>query len=137
MKKKILSQVCRYDQGIALRECGVDQNHSTYYLNKNGDNYTLTHTFLQPFENNDDNPWVAVFTVSELGELLPAKAWSMKIESGEWIAEYECCSERHRSAACQTESAARADLLLRLLKQNVVHADDVNRRLANIYQAAA
>ena len=136
MKKKILNQVCRYEQGIALRESGVDQHGSTYYLNKNGDNYTLTHTYLQPFENNDDNPWVAVFTVSELGELLPAKAWSMKKESGEWMAEYKCNGTRYISAPQETESAARADLLLCLLKQGAVLADEVNRRLAHIYQAA-
>ena len=136
MKMKILSQVCRYDQGIALRECGVDQNGSTYYLTKSGDNYTLTHTFLQPFENNEDNPWVAVFTVSELGELLPAKAWSMKKEDGAWMAEYESNGVRYASSPNDTESAARADLLLRLLQQKVVLAEDVNRRLAHIYQAA-
>jgi hypothetical protein len=127
-KMKLLKQICRHDQGVALRDMGIVQDQSTYFLNKTGEHYTITHTFIQPFETSEGNPWVAVYTVAELGELLPEGSVSFK-SNGKWIARYQdkaiCCF----IALCDSEAQARADLLLLLLQLKVVSPESVNHKL--------
>lgn len=127
-KMKLLKQICRHDQGVALRDMGIIQDKSTYFLNKTGEHYTITHTFIQPFESTEGNPWVAVYTVAELGELLPAGSWSIK-SNDKWQARFQnemiCCF----SELSETEASSRAALLLTLLEQNIVKAEAVNQKL--------
>lgn len=129
MIEKILKQVCKYEQGLTLRKLGILQEHSTYYLYHTGKDVIVTHTFIQPYESQGDSPWVAVFTVAELGDLLPVGTLVRKTANG-WQAELNTDAALIRSGFHDVEAHSRAELLILLLENKAFTIKQFNSKLA-------
>lgn len=127
---KLENQCCTREQSKRLKELGISQNSTEYFLKGVDDLYTGT--FLKRMANgkNDDNASSA-FTVAELGVLLSAATLGVMLPVWNGAAfsvdislatgwDYNCF---------EFEAQARAAMLIYLLENNLVTAEECNTRL--------
>ena len=129
---KLQDQVCTIEQGKRLMELGVNAPSLFYYA---GDSIRVS--ISEEFSGsaivlNMDNPNSChAYTVAELGAMLPALVTSKRtVSTGEW---YIFGSE-NTGYVCdrfKTEAEAKASFLIHLLEQNLITAEECNKRINN------
>lgn len=121
---KIEDQVCTLDQAKRLNDLGVVQGASAFYHNTNSgeiehNSHHKTGTFYHA------KYCFSAFTVAELGVML--KGRTMPIWWDLW--EGFCYKEGSQPRGYGTEAQARAAMLLYLLENKCITAEEVNKRL--------
>jgi hypothetical protein len=115
---KIEAQVCTFQQAKRLKELGVDQKS---YFVMGESRRELCESWM--LDGNED-VFVSMFTVAELGVMLPGIFDQPKKSTTEKFWYYQVV--QHTRKEFPTEAQARADVLLYLLEKKVVTAGDVN-----------
>jgi hypothetical protein len=120
------SQVCSLESATKLKELGV-QRESLFYH----------HASLNKISWRGDIPisrsefgdrYIPAFTVAELGEMLPTDyCLSGKTEYEEPFRAFWCGLENISWLWAETEAEARAQMLIHLLENHLVTAEDINK----------
>lgn len=156
---KIENQVCSLEQAKRLKELGVVQHSAFYHYKQivNGVSevriYPLFHEDFGRHAKNESldralsgdskNEIYSAFTIAELGIILPHNFISHrhdpKVSDNYWVvkldynSECDVCAQAHPTihfnSESQTESCSRAAMLIYLLENGTVTADDVNATL--------
>jgi hypothetical protein len=128
---KIKDQVCTPEQAIKLKALGIDQR-ATYYHTVLGD---ILHPGYLPSDVKDQGGLLgAAYTVAELGMMLPAGYDTMRFTDiqDHWFG-YDTSGDTYPSdEAYDTEAEARGAMLVLLLENKTITAEDVNYRLNQI-----
>ncbi len=137
---KIENQVCPFEHAKRLKKLGVMQESLHYYSEKFGivtktrSGFAIVES-MQPGapdllkEDITLNEYYAAFTVAELGIALPysINSAAMIIENGNDIKYVSY--PRIKTTFGTTEAQARANMLIWLLDNKYITADEVNRRV--------
>lgn len=126
---KIELQVCTLEQAKRLKELGVKQEslfvHQSYSYNK---------IKLTDWDNrNNLLGFYSAFTVAELGEMLPPWQFAYKQSTGHYAAykfhENEFVCQGVIPTTYETEAECKAAMLIHLLENSLITAEEVNRNL--------
>lgn len=129
MKQGIKWQVTSLDVSRRLKELGVRQESVfAWVLTENKKSGEIEHNIC--YEWDVFPPYVveciSAFTVSELGETLPyrvhRKTWSSQLHPNSG---WECSYENSIVKTAETEANARGKMLIYLLENNLVKAEDL------------
>lgn len=138
---KAENQCCAREQAQRLAELGVGNTNDIgsifYWVHDLGEGWELSY-FMEIPRFLHIEEMVSAFTVSELGVMLPPilidhatpHQWH-KNDTDKWLVEYfndDVLSPKF-SAAGDTEAQARAAMIIFLLENNLITADEVNKRL--------
>lgn len=125
---KIENQVCSLKQAKHLKAFGIIQR--SYF------NYYRINTFEQySLGSGESGFWYSAFTVAELGVMLPASAYTVyqplnnKSYSFLDAEDLTSCDNVRLFSIHATEAEARAAMLIYLLENNIITADEVNKKL--------
>lgn len=132
---KLQDQVCRLQQSKKLNQLGIIQGGSVFYFDTEQIDVEVP-IFNSGF--NGDGQYFnaetcfAAFNVAELGIMCNSETytWRTGSENSEY-AHWEWIDEGNTNAmgVYATEAEARAEMLIYLLKNNLVTAGEVNARL--------
>lgn len=121
---KLEDQVCSLESAKRLKELGVRQDSYFYW---NGIMTDVENKLVGIIKNDFSNDGYSAFTVAELGEMLPPFV----------VTEKYLCRGKPRFMSCETEtmechawhddreSEARAKMLIHLLEQGIVTAEEM------------
>ncbi len=126
-------QVCTTAQAKILRELGILQKSLFYYHPSFKRPVIGTEMFTTEgglhLVCNDKTRSISTFTVAELGAMLPAEFFAIKDYRGYLI-------EIRGTWACsaKNEAQCRADMLIYLLENEFITADQINEKLKNNFK---
>jgi hypothetical protein len=128
---KIENQVCSLEQAKRLKELGIIQESYLYHYFFNNVPRNLSGQWKLHHEYHKNFEHYSAFNVAELGVMLSTTAWewASKIMTSDKIP--YCHIELYNDAwgAYENEAKGRAELLIHLLKNNVLTPEEVNTRL--------
>lgn len=117
---KIQDQVASLELSKQLKELGVQQPGAMFYHILHDIGAYLVFTGGEWIEVMDHYPYVAAFTVAELGQMLPLNNCFPNIgksELGDWFVNFNRNHQEHFS----TEADARAKMLIWLAQNNLIN----------------
>ncbi len=132
---KLENQVCSLEQAKELNELGIKRESLfVWKCNSKQDaviDIQMKH-WISRYAGFVKNHFFSAFTVAELGVMLPNKYLSGKIDNNI----YNCWQfddfmqiRTYNTYQSETESEARASMLIHLLENKIITADEVNKRL--------
>lgn len=141
---KLENQVCSLEQAKRLNELGIIQeslfyycqdippnNPSLHYYGYAQENIPIDLLFGKQSELSTSNLFFeySTFTVAELGVMIPDSYYLPvnKGNNGWWISNIRTEDE---SKLASIEAEARAEMLIYLLENSLITAEEVNQRLA-------
>lgn len=137
---KLENQVCTLQQAKRLRELGITQKSLFYHHPLFGKpvfgetrlNFTKPHRKLVC---NDKENSFSAFTVAELGAMLPTGYDTMRCTEIDWVTEEwhgfdDLGKDFPDENGYKTEAECRAAMVIRLLENGAINAEEVNQRLA-------
>ena len=142
---KIENQVCTVEQAKRLSELGIKMNSFLYWkkscLIKNIDKWIIINSEDSNINEKED---YSAYSVSELDSMLPStiddiKLTQWKIQDNNFGIQYRYMMEEpikyktfpDRSIFADTEAKVRAELLILIIENKYVTAEECNTRLLN------
>ena len=137
---KIQDQVCTLEQAKKLKELGVEQKVLWQWKVNNVQSVVISTPmafWIDTYVPSVGNVFYAAFTVAELGVMLPISFISFKVTAGK---EFSCAKLKDNypeidfsftSKFGTNEAEARAEMLIYLLENKLIKAEEVNQRLSS------
>jgi hypothetical protein len=135
----IQQQVCTLEQAKRLSQLGIRQGLSVFFYDTYVDNQRLVmnSTPEDGYLPDPDNTCFSAFTVAELGVMLPENINCFKsngkfeVSAHKWQYPVKQIQEGFNFFVVKgdTEAECKSAMLITLLKQNLITADEVNARL--------